>query len=89
MSVEKIRRLPGNVRDAIIDVLSVAPSPLPSGEIEARVESLLGPTPGSSIRSYLRLNTPELFVRERRGVYGLRRPAALQKELTQGGLVPS
>jgi site-specific DNA-methyltransferase (adenine-specific) len=38
-------------------------------EISARVEAAIGPTPASSIRSYLRLNTPSLFVREERGVY--------------------
>ncbi|TDO06722.1 site-specific DNA-methyltransferase (adenine-specific) [Halomonas ventosae] len=32
---------------------------------------LVGPTPSSSIRSYLRLNTPDIFVREKRGVYRL------------------
>ena len=30
-----------------------------------------GPTPESSVRSFLRLNTPALFVKERRGVYRL------------------
>lgn len=33
------------------------------------VTRLIGPTPSSSIRSYLRLNTPPLFVREDRGLY--------------------
>lgn len=41
-------------------------------EIEARVGCLLGPTPASSIRSYLRLNARELFVQEDRGFYALR-----------------
>jgi site-specific DNA-methyltransferase (adenine-specific) len=35
---------------------------------------LIGATPSSSIRSYLRLNTPSLFLREDRGLYS---PAAL------------
>jgi site-specific DNA-methyltransferase (adenine-specific) len=38
-------------------------------EIEDRVFRLIGPTPTSSIRSYLRLNTPALFLREDRGLY--------------------
>ena len=41
-------------------------------EITARVEASIGPTPASSIRSYLRLNTPSLFIREDRGVYRAR-----------------
>jgi len=40
--------------------------------IEEEVVRLIGPTPKSSIRSYLRLNTPETFVREDHGLYGLR-----------------
>lgn len=45
--------------------------------IEAGVSEILGPTPASSVRSYLLLNTPEHFVREERGVYGLKaRPIA-------------
>ena len=32
----------------------------------------MGATPESSVRSYLRLNTPDLFCREKRGVYRLR-----------------
>jgi site-specific DNA-methyltransferase (adenine-specific) len=45
-------------------------------EIETSVESLIGATPRSSIRSYLRLNTPQLFVRQDRGVYHVVAPAA-------------
>ena len=43
--------------------------------------SELGSTPASSIRSYLRLNTPGLFVREKRGVYSARKhsPSFRQK----------
>src|SRR5687767_9595346 len=63
------RYAPGRVRDAIVQVLTDAPQALPVREIEQRVEDIIGPTPRSSVRSYLRLNTPELFVREDRGVY--------------------
>jgi site-specific DNA-methyltransferase (adenine-specific) len=41
-------------------------------EIEEKVERMIGPTPSSSVRSYLRLNTPYLFTREARGLYVLR-----------------
>lgn len=41
-------------------------------DIELRVNQIVGPTPASSIRSYLRLNTPGIFLREDRGVYRLK-----------------
>lgn len=65
------RNSPGQVRDAIFQVLSLTSKPLSVKEVESRVIQLTGPTPPSSIRSYLRLNTPEIFVREERGVYRL------------------
>lgn len=40
-------------------------------EIGERVSEVVGPTKESSVRSYLRLNTPRLFIREERGVYKL------------------
>jgi site-specific DNA-methyltransferase (adenine-specific) len=63
------KRPPGFVRDAIISVLSEAEKPLSVAEIERNVEIILGPTPRSSIRSYLNLNTPGLFLKDRRRVY--------------------
>ena len=66
------RNSPGQVRDAILQVLALSSAPLPIREIEDRIQKIAGPTPSSSIRSYLRLNTPGLFVREGRGIYSLR-----------------
>jgi site-specific DNA-methyltransferase (adenine-specific) len=66
------RHPPGQVRDAIVQVMSLAPGPLTVKDIQAGVGQLLGTTPTSSIRSYLRLNTPLLFQRERRGRYKFR-----------------
>jgi site-specific DNA-methyltransferase (adenine-specific) len=63
------RNAPGQVRDAIMQVLSLTSAPLSVTEIRERVRQLIGPTPDSSIRSYLRLNTPTLFAREGRGMY--------------------
>ena len=60
---------PGRVRDAILKVLGDSSSPLPVSSIVEAVHREIGETPVSSIRSYLRLNTPELFVREARGIY--------------------
>lgn len=64
------RLRPGQVRDAIIDVLQTTSSASVS-EIAIGVEHRIGPVPASSVRSYLQLNTPELFVRQERGQYTL------------------
>ena len=67
-----MRYAPGRVRDAILQVLATSPEGLPVSQIEKRVTQSIGPTPGSSIRSCLRLKTPETFIREERGVYRVR-----------------
>jgi hypothetical protein len=54
----------------------LSPRPLAVKEIEERVCQLIGATPTSSIRSYLRLNAPGLLAREERGRYTLQRPLA-------------
>lgn len=69
----KIKNPPGQVRDAILSVLTDSEGPLTVREIIEGVNRYIGPTPPSSIRSYLRLNTPDLFVREERGLYRSRR----------------
>ena len=51
--------------------MSFTSIPLSVKQISDRVCRAIGPTPPSSIRSFLRLNTPKLFVRHRRGVYSL------------------
>ena len=51
--------------------MSLTSRPLSVKEIEQRVCQVIGPTPTSSVRSYLRLNTPECFVRESRGLYAI------------------
>jgi site-specific DNA-methyltransferase (adenine-specific) len=70
------RRAPGHVRDAILQVLSGAPDALSVKDIERQVSGIIGPTSTSSVRSYLRLNTPETFVRESRGLYAVKAPPA-------------
>ena len=57
------RRRPGLVRDAIVSVLSAKPRGATVAEIEQGVRGLIGDAPGSSIRSYLRLNTDFPFFR--------------------------
>lgn len=72
MKNKEIRNPPGRIRDAILHVLSYSPKSLTVRDIEQRVREVIGPTSNSSVRSYLRLNTPDLFVREERGLYRTR-----------------
>jgi site-specific DNA-methyltransferase (adenine-specific) len=86
MKQQASRNSPGQVRDAILQTLLLTSKPLSVKEIEGRVQKITGPTPQSSIRSYLRLNTPAVFIREERGVYRLRSRhpehiAGIQREL--------
>lgn len=68
------KRRPGEVRDAIVSVLSSMPEGASVREIEVGVLGILGEAASSSVRSYLRLNTPERFERSGRGRYSLRQP---------------
>ncbi len=79
----KMRRRPGEVRDAIVSVLETRPLGASVGEITKQVTALIGQVPASSVRSYLQLNTPELFARMDRAQYALNglefRPRATQR----------
>jgi len=67
-----IRAAPGIIRDSIINYLSATAS-ASIAEIKDAVALHLGDdVPASSIRSYLNLNTPDLFERTSRGQYRLR-----------------
>lgn len=66
------KKQPGQVRDAIVRALAARPKGASISEIQQGVTTALGPTPASSVRSYLRLNTPKIFVRSERGTYSLR-----------------
>ncbi len=66
-----MRRRPGEVRDAIVQVLERQPLGASVRDITDAVVSLIGEVPPSSVRSYLRLNTPELFARMDRAQYVL------------------
>jgi site-specific DNA-methyltransferase (adenine-specific) len=69
------------VRDAIISALAARPEGASTSEIENAVKVMIGHAAPSSIRSYLRLNTPDLFKRNARGHYTLRvRKAGAVKE---------
>lgn len=66
------RRRPGEVRDAIVQVLEAHPSGAAVSDICEQVQRLIGTdVAASSVRSYLRLNTPEIFARVERGQYAL------------------
>jgi len=69
------KRRPGAVRDAIVDALAYRAHGATVAQITAEVSASIGPTPASSIRSYLRLNTPKLFVKLDRGHYRVREEA--------------
>ena len=83
MRKKALKKQPGQVRDAILQVLSSSPKALTVKQIGTGVEEAIGPTATSSVRSYLRLNTPDLFVREERGVYRAKygEPIGIQREL--------
>jgi site-specific DNA-methyltransferase (adenine-specific) len=83
MSESQSRYAPGRVRDAIFQVLSLSSKPLSIRQIQERVSRVIGATPTSSVRSYLRLNTPQYFVRQGSGVYSVRRDssAGIQRAL--------
>ena len=66
-----MRRRPGEVRDAIVQVLEGRGAAVSVQEITSEVVHLIGDVPASSVRSYLRLNTPTLFARMERAQYVL------------------
>jgi len=63
---------PGNIRDAIIGYLAALPTPATVAEIHGAVANHIGDVAASSVRSYLNLNTPEIFERTGRGCYRLK-----------------
>ena len=65
------RRAPGQVRDAVLTILETHPSGASVTQIIDGARNIIGDVPASSVRSYLRINTPRLFVRDGRGVYRL------------------
>ena len=65
--------------------LQAHPSGASVGKIAAGVRRLAGDVPESSIRSYLRLNTPRLFVRESRGHYQLQSSREPQNDRGSSG----
>ena len=69
------RRRPGEIRDAIVSILSKKSRGATVAEIQGAVHALIGNAAPSSVRSYLRLNSDSLFSRRERGVYTIRETA--------------
>jgi len=69
------KRKPGAVRDAILETLAYRTRGATVAEIAEGVSQRIGPTAASSVRSYLRLNTPKLFTKIDRGHYVVREEA--------------
>lgn len=65
------KKRPGQVRDAIVDYLHTRPTGASVRQIESGVRERIGDVSPSSVRSYLRLNTPALFARMERAQYVL------------------
>lgn len=63
------------MRDAIVETLAYRPNGATVAEIATEVSARIGETPASSVRSYLRLNTPKLFTKVDRGYYRVREEA--------------
>lgn len=77
-----MKHAPGVVRDSIVQTLSARPAGASAAEIARAVSDKLGETSPSSVRSYLLLNTPRMFVRSERGVYRLRPDLFEQSDLS-------
>jgi hypothetical protein len=78
------KRKPGAVRDAIMEILAYRTLGATVAQITDEVSRRIGPTPPSSVRSYLRLNTPKLFTKVDRGHYVVREEAQATLALTTG-----
>ena len=73
MNIESPRIPAGRIRDAIVRFLEGCEDAVSVGEIESVVVRNIGVVPRSSIRSYLSLNTPDVFERTERGYYRLKK----------------
>ncbi len=78
------KRKPGAVRDAILEALTYRPRGATVAEIAQEVSARIGETPASSVRSYLRLNTPKLFSKIERGHYVVREEAQATLAFSNG-----
>jgi DNA modification methylase len=84
LDCEEMRKRPGEVRDAIVAVLQARPLGANLADITQQVTNLIGEVAPSSIRSYLQLNTPEIFARMDRAQYVLKELFYQPKPLREG-----
>lgn len=76
--LQSSRRKPGQIRDAILDFFESGKQEATVAEVrQAVAERLKGDLAESSVRSYLRLNTPQEFERTSPGTYRLRGAATV------------
>jgi DNA modification methylase len=83
------KRKPGAVRDAIMETLAYRTRGATVAEIAEGVSQRIGPTAASSVRSYLRLNTPKLFTKIDRGHYVVREEAQATLAFANGAQADS
>lgn len=77
------KKKPGEIRDAIVSALRSRPTGATVSEIVTDVGAMVGRAAPSSVRSYLRLNTPEVFARKGRGFYQLRQTLTVREPEAQ------
>lgn len=83
------RKPPGVIRDAIISVLNEARNDIAVEDIIRGVTDMIGEVAPSSVRSYLRLNTPGVFHQSRRGYYAINGHIAAEPEAASYFSAPS
>ena len=77
---------PGRIRDSVVSYLGVRGGDASLSEIQDAVTCDLGPVSPSSIRSYLNLNTPQLFRRTSPGRYAIDSAGSAQTDTSGSGL---
>jgi site-specific DNA-methyltransferase (adenine-specific) len=73
---------PGSIRDSIIGYLTDLQADATVGEIHHAVSRQIGAVAASSVRSYLNLNTPEIFERASRGRYRVKQNGHKPSDVT-------
>ncbi len=79
----------GDIRDSIIGFLSDLGTEAGVGEIREAVSRQIGAVAASSVRSYLNLNTPDIFERVGRGRYRLKQAAEDKRPAGEIAYLPS
>jgi site-specific DNA-methyltransferase (adenine-specific) len=88
MLLSTARHPPGSIRDAITDFFQMYGRSASVGDVLKHVRHAMGDeVAASSVRSYLRLNTPLLFERTGRGRYQLPNGAAEEQNKTRSARV--